>query len=72
MKAKQLAAIVLIALGTVGLLYRGFNYRRESHEADLGPLKVSITQKDRIDVPAWAGVVLIAAGVVILVLKSGE
>lgn len=72
MKAKQLVAIVLIAAGTLGLLYRGFNYRRASHEADLGPFKVSITQRDRVNVPAWAGVVLIAAGVVILVLKSGD
>ena len=72
MKAKQLVALVLIVLGTLGLLYGGFSYERESHEADVGPIKFSITHKDRFNVPAWASVVLIAAGVVVLVLKSGD
>jgi len=72
MKAKQLVALALIVLGTLGLLYRGFSYQRDSHEADFGPFKVAITHKDRINVPVWASVVLIAAGAVVLVLKSGD
>ncbi len=72
MKAKSIAAVVLIAVGTLGLLYRGFNYSRESHEARFGPFKVAVTQQHRVNVPAWAGVLLIAAGVVILVAKARD
>ncbi len=70
MKAKQLAAIVLIVLGTLGLIYRGFSYRHETHEAKVGSFELSISRTTRIDVPLWASVVLIVVGVGILVVRS--
>lgn len=70
MKAKQLAAIVLIVVGTLGLIYRGFSYTRETHEAKFGAFELSISRKTRIDVPLWASVGLIVVGVGILVVRS--
>ena len=70
MKAKQLAAIVLIVAGTLGLIYRGFTYTRETHEAKVGPLDFSISRRTRIDVPLWASVGLIVVGVGILVVRT--
>lgn len=72
MKAKQLVAVVLVVAGTLGLIFRGFNYRRESHQAAFGPFKVAITHNDRVPVPVWASVLAIAAGVVILVVKRED
>jgi len=70
MKAKQLVAIVLIVAGTLGLIYRGFNYTRETHETKVGSFELSISRRTRIDVPMWASVGLIVVGVGILVLRS--
>ncbi len=70
MRAKHLAAIVLIVAGTLGLIYRGFTYSRETHEARLGSLEVSFSERTRIDVPLWVSVGLIVVGVGLLVVRS--
>jgi len=66
MRVRQIVAIVLIVAGVLGLGYGGFSYTRETHEAKLGPLEFQVKQKERVNVPVWAGVVLIAAGTGIL------
>ncbi len=66
MPVRQIVAIVLIVAGVLGLVYGGFSYTRETHEAKLGPLEFQVKQKERVNVPVWAGVVLIAAGTGIL------
>ncbi len=68
MSVLRLFAIVLIVLGVLGLVYRQFSYTRKSHDADLGVVKLSIKEKETVDVPTWAGVAAIGAGVVLLVL----
>lgn len=67
MAAKQIVAIVLIALGVLGLVYGSFSYTKEKHEAKIGPLQFSITEKETINVPVWAGVGAIGIGVILLV-----
>jgi len=68
MSVLRIFAIVLIVLGVLGLVYRQFSYTRKSHDADLGVVKLSIKEKEAVDVPTWAGVAAIGAGVVLLVL----
>lgn len=68
MDAQKLAAIVLIVAGALGLAYGGFSYTRETHEADLGPLHMSVAEKKRVNVPVWAGVAAIVAGGLLLVV----
>jgi len=65
--AKQIVAIVLIALGVLGLVYGSFSYTKEKHEAKIGPLQFSITEKETINVPVWAGIGAIGIGVILLV-----
>ena len=67
MAAKQIVAIVLIALGVLGLVYGSFSYTKEKHEAKIGPLQFSITEKETINVPMWAGIGAIGIGVILLV-----
>nr|ART37033.1 D278 [uncultured bacterium]ART40329.1 K601 [uncultured bacterium] len=70
MDAQRLAAIVLIVAGALGLAYGGFSYTKETHEADLGPLHMSVAEKKRVNVPVWAGVGAIVAGGLLLVLNK--
>jgi len=39
----------------------------ETHDAKLGPLEISISEKQRVNVPMWAGVVMLVAGAGIMV-----
>jgi len=63
----RILAFVLIIAGVLGLIYKQFSYTRKSHDADLGVLKLSIKEKETVDVPTWAGVAAIGAGVVLLI-----
>lgn len=62
-------AILLIIAGTLGLVYGGFNYTRETHEAELGPLSLSVADTEQVNVPVWAGIAGIAIGAALLLLR---
>lgn len=69
MKAiRTIVGVVLIALGVAALVYGGFDYTRETHDADLGPLKFQVKERDRIEIPTWAGVTSVVVGTGVLLL----
>ena len=68
MSGLRIAGIALIILGIVGLVYGQFSYTKKSHDADLGVLKLSIKEKETVNVPVWAGVAGIAAGAALLLV----
>lgn len=67
----RIVGIVLIVAGALALAYGGFSYTKESHQAKLGPFELSMKEKQQVDVPQWAGLGSIAAGIV-LVLVGGR
>ena len=71
MSAIKLLGVVLVALGVLALVYGGFTYTKETHEARLGPLEFSVAEKERVNVPLWAGVGAVVAGTVLL-LTAGR
>jgi hypothetical protein len=66
MSAVRIAAIVVIVAGVLGLMYGGFGYTKETHEAKLGPIELTVQEKKTVNVPVWAGVGAIAIGGAIL------
>ncbi len=62
----RMIAVVILAAGILALVYGGFSYTRQTHEAKLGPLEFSLSENRRVNVPIWAGVALAAAGGVLL------
>ena len=68
----RMMAIVLLLAGVLGLVYGGFSYTRETHEAKVGPLEISISEKQRVNVPLWAGVALVIAGGGLLLTQRRE
>lgn len=62
----RMIAIVLLAAGVLALAYGGFSYTRQTHDAKVGHLEISVSEKQRVNVPVWAGVVLVVAGAGIL------
>ena len=66
MNPMKILGIALIAGGILGLVYGGFTYTKETHEAKIGPLVLSITDKETVNVPIWVGVGAIVIGGLIL------
>jgi hypothetical protein len=62
MNAIKMAGIALIVAGVLGLMYGSFSYTKDTHEAKLGPIALSIKDKETVNVPVWAGVAAIAIG----------
>lgn len=71
MGAVKIAAIILIAVGLVGLVYGGFNYPRESHATKVGPVELVVTDTQRVYIPIWAGVGAIVVGSMLLLVGGG-
>jgi len=70
MNAVKIAAIVLILGGILGLVYGGFTYTRQTHEAKLGPIELSVKDKQTVNVPVWASVGAIVIGGALLLFGS--
>jgi hypothetical protein len=70
MKSTQLAAIVLIIAGVLGLAYGGFTYTKETHQTKIGPIELTVKDKETVNVPIWLGAGAVILGVVLLVVRS--
>lgn len=72
MNAARIVAVLLIAAGTLALIYHGFSYSRDTHEAKIGSLDLSIQRRESVDIPTWAGVAAIVAGAAVLVMGGSK
>jgi hypothetical protein len=70
MNTVKLAAIVLTIFGLLGASYGGFSYTKQTHEANIGPLKLPVVEQERVNIPVWAGLGMVVAGAVLLVASS--
>ena len=59
---RKILGLVLVALGVLGLVYRGFSYTKETHETKLGPLALELKERERVEVPVWLSVTAVALG----------
>lgn len=69
MNAVKLVAIVLIVAGILGLAYGKFSYTKETHDVKLGPLELSVKDKQTVNIPVWAGVGAIVVGALLLLVR---
>ena len=72
MSPLKIVAILLIVAGIVGLVYGGITYTKTTHEAKVGPLELSIKDKETINIPVWAGVGAIVVGGVLLFARRKD
>lgn len=67
MNAAKVVAIVLIVAGALGLVYQQFSFTRETTQAKLGPLELTVKEKETVNIPLWVSLGAIGVGVVLLV-----
>ena len=70
MNSVKVAAIVLIAAGILALVYGSFSYTKDSHEVKLGPIELSVKEKETVNVPVWVGIGAIVIGGALLLFGS--
>lgn len=70
MNTVKMVAILLMVAGTLGLVYGGFSYTKETQEAKLGPIELSVKEKQTVNVPVWAGVGAVVFGGLLLLVAS--
>lgn len=72
MKANRLAAIAMIVAGALALTYGGFSFTKERHSASVGALHMSVDEKQHVNVPLWAGLAVLVAGVLMLLIPKSN
>jgi hypothetical protein len=66
MHIAKIIGIILIVAGAAGLAYGQFTYTKETHEADVGPLKFEVKDQETVTIPTWASLGVLGIGVVLL------
>lgn len=66
MNGSKLIGVVLLVAGVLALVYGSFSYTKDSTAVKLGPLELSVKEKETVNVPVWAGVGAIVAGGLLL------
>lgn len=72
MNAVKMLGIVLIVLGGLALVYGGFTYTRNTHEAKVGPIELSIADKETVNVPVGAGAGALIVGALLLFWRKPD
>lgn len=67
MSTVRIIALVLIIGGLAGLAYGGFSYTKQNHEAKIGPVELSVSERKTVDVPTWVAIGALLVGGVLLV-----
>ena len=61
--------VINCVLGIIALTYGGFTYTKTTHDAKIGPLELSVKDKETVNVPVWAGIAAIVVGGALLVSR---
>jgi hypothetical protein len=67
MNGVRILAIALIIAGVIGLAYQQFSFTRETAQAKIGPLELSVKEKETVNVPLWLSIGAIGIGAILLV-----
>lgn len=62
MNPVRVAGILLIVAGIGGVVFSSFSFTKETHELKLGPVELSVKEKQSVDIPTWASVSAIVVG----------
>jgi hypothetical protein len=68
MNTIKMVGIFLIVAGVLGVVFSTFSFTKETHEAKLGPIELSVREKQTVNIPVWASVAAIVVGGLLLVV----
>ena len=62
MNAIKLVGLILIVGGAMALAFGGFSSTKDSSAVKVGPIELSVKEKETINVPLWAGLAAVVGG----------
>lgn len=68
MNAAKIAGIILIVVGLAGFFTGGFSFNRDRTAAKIGPIELTVTEKESVNIPQWLSIGAVALGAVLLVV----
>ena len=69
MTATRIIGIVLLVLGMAGFFTGGFSFTKNTTQAQLGPIKLQVQEKEAVNVPQWLSLGAMVLGGVLLALS---
>lgn len=68
MNAMRIIGVLMLVLGLAGFLTGGFSFTKDTTQAKLGPLELTVKEKESVNVPQWLSLGAMVLGGVVLVL----
>lgn len=68
MKSYTLIGIILIVLGTIGLIYGGITYTSKKDVVDFGSVKIKTEHKEQIPLSPILGGTAVVVGIVLVIV----
>ncbi len=68
MNAIRVAGLALIVAGLLAAVYGGFGVTTQTHQTRLGPIELSVSERQNVNIPLWAGLAAIVGGGLLLAL----
>jgi len=69
MTATRIVGIILVVLGIAGFFTGGFSFTKETTQAQLGPIKLQVQEKESVNIPQWLSLGAIVLGGVLLAMS---
>jgi hypothetical protein len=70
MNAMRITGIVLIVLGLAGFFTGGFSFTKEKSAANIGPIQLTVKEKESVNIPQWLSIGAVVLGAVVLVMGA--
>lgn len=70
MKTVKIVGVVLIVAGILGAVFGGFSYTKKTQEIKMGPMEMTVKDRQTIDIPMWASISVMVLGGALLFLGS--
>jgi hypothetical protein len=67
MNGVTILGILLILLGIVGLMVGGVSYTKDKDTTDLGPIDITVKEKEHVQIPPALAIVSLIGGVLLVV-----
>jgi hypothetical protein len=67
MGATKIAGIILIVIGLAGFFTGGFSFTKDTTAAKIGPIELTVKEKESVNIPQWLSIGAVVLGAVLLV-----
>jgi hypothetical protein len=65
----RVLGVILLILGVLASAYGGFSYTKDRTAAKVGPVQIEVKEKERVNIPLWAGLGVAVVGGLLLLKK---